>query len=231
MKTPGSSACRRIRTRSPRMAPPKTGLDGSTAATATVRPCARSAAIVASISVDFPAPGAPVKPITVARPGLATMRRWMWSAARPPVSITLMQRALAPGSPAQSRSTISALAGLFGRAASDDDKGMSKAELCAQQPGDLAMRDAGLGRRDDPLISVFACAVGGALERIERTADVRLAALVLKGLEARNVLVHAHGIRAFGLPCERRGIVVLIAIDADHLLFAALDFFLKGQCR
>ena len=61
---------------------------------------------------------------------------------------------------------------------SDNDKGMPKAELGAQQPDDFAVRDAGFGRLDDPLVSVLARAIGGAFERIERALDVGLAALL-----------------------------------------------------
>ena len=53
-----------MRTRSPRMAPPENGDDGSTASTPT-RPsasAARSRPTSALVSVDFPAPGAPVRP-------------------------------------------------------------------------------------------------------------------------------------------------------------------------
>src|SRR5688572_3168316 len=64
MNTPSSAACACIRTRSPRMAPPVNGLDGSTASTPTVKPSRRIAAISRSTSVLFPAPGGPVTPTT-----------------------------------------------------------------------------------------------------------------------------------------------------------------------
>jgi hypothetical protein len=44
------------------MAPPENGLVGSTASTPTSRSSARSRVTNASVSVDFPAPGAPVMP-------------------------------------------------------------------------------------------------------------------------------------------------------------------------
>src|SRR5690606_8214603 len=64
MYTPASSACACIRTRSPRMAPPVNGLEGSTAMTPTVRPSCRYAAMSRSTMVLLPAPGGPVMPIT-----------------------------------------------------------------------------------------------------------------------------------------------------------------------
>jgi hypothetical protein len=64
MKTPVSVACSCILTRSPSSAPPVKGEDGSTASTATDRPRARNARTSALVTVDLPAPGAPVRPIT-----------------------------------------------------------------------------------------------------------------------------------------------------------------------
>ena len=69
MNTVGSSACWLMRTRSPRMAPPLKGEVGSTASTATCAMASprsgqppRTAVMRPSVSVDFPAPGAPVSP-------------------------------------------------------------------------------------------------------------------------------------------------------------------------
>jgi hypothetical protein len=62
MKTPASSAWSCMRTRSPRMAPPVNGDEGSMASTATCSPRPRSSPISALVSVDLPAPGAPVRP-------------------------------------------------------------------------------------------------------------------------------------------------------------------------
>ena len=62
MKTPGSVAWSCIRTRSPRMAPPLKGEVGSTARTATSWSWARRYPISVLVSVDLPAPGAPVMP-------------------------------------------------------------------------------------------------------------------------------------------------------------------------
>ncbi len=44
------------------------GDEGSTATTATVLPCSRSAAMSVATSVDFPAPGGPVMPTRCAPP-------------------------------------------------------------------------------------------------------------------------------------------------------------------
>ena len=69
MKTWRSSRCSDMRMRSPRIAPPDTGDEGSTASTATRRSATRSCRISAEVRVDLPAPGAPVMPMTWARPG------------------------------------------------------------------------------------------------------------------------------------------------------------------
>ena len=53
-----------MRTRSPRMAPPLSGLDGSTASAATRMSRARKVRITALIRVDLPEPGGPVRPMT-----------------------------------------------------------------------------------------------------------------------------------------------------------------------
>ena len=97
MKTPRSPLWPIIRTRSPRIAPPENGLDGSTATTPTVRPAARAAAIRRSTRVLLPAPGGPVMPMVQARSGRGPSRRISASAAGPPRSTTLMARASARG--------------------------------------------------------------------------------------------------------------------------------------
>ena len=58
-----------MRTRSPRIAPPVNGDDGSMASTATsLARRARTWPISALVSVDLPAPGAPVIPTVYASP-------------------------------------------------------------------------------------------------------------------------------------------------------------------
>src|SRR5690606_24152840 len=94
-----------IRTRSPRTAPPEKGELGSTARTATRKPCARYAAISAEVMVDFPTPGAPVRPITCARPGCAINAALASRNCGEAVSTRLSNRAVARGSPARARST------------------------------------------------------------------------------------------------------------------------------
>ena len=64
MNTPGSVAWSCMRMRSPRIAPPVKGLVGSTASTPTVLPALRQCAMSRSVSVDLPAPGEPVMPMT-----------------------------------------------------------------------------------------------------------------------------------------------------------------------
>ncbi len=67
MKTSGSLACSCMRTRSPSSAPPEKGEDGSTATTPTRLPSLRYSRSIAEVVVDFPTPGDPVSPTTVAR--------------------------------------------------------------------------------------------------------------------------------------------------------------------
>ena len=62
MKTPGSVAWSCMRTRSPRMAPPVNGDDGSMASTVTSSSRARRWPMIELVSVDLPAPGEPVMP-------------------------------------------------------------------------------------------------------------------------------------------------------------------------
>ena len=57
-----------MRIRSPRIAPPEKGDDGSTAMMPTFRPRARALRASAAVSVDLPAPGEPVRPVTRAPP-------------------------------------------------------------------------------------------------------------------------------------------------------------------
>jgi hypothetical protein len=96
-----------MRMRSPRTAPPLTGLDGSIATTATVCPSASQAPSKASTRVDLPLPGTPVMPTTQARPARSAMHA---AAARAPgasSSISVSRRASAPRSPASARSPSS----------------------------------------------------------------------------------------------------------------------------
>ena len=57
-----------MRTRSPRIAPPVNGLDGSTASTPTRCPRPRSTRTSSLVSVDLPTPGEPVSPMICAWP-------------------------------------------------------------------------------------------------------------------------------------------------------------------
>src|SRR6266581_2223621 len=69
MNTSGSSDASAIRTRSPRIAPPVNGLDGSTAITPTFRPRFRNSFRRRAMSVLLPVPGGPVSPMMCAFPG------------------------------------------------------------------------------------------------------------------------------------------------------------------
>ena len=68
MKTPGSPLSARMRTRSPKIAPPVKGLVGSIATIATRSPAARRCWAKTVTNVDLPVPGAPVTPMMWARP-------------------------------------------------------------------------------------------------------------------------------------------------------------------
>ncbi len=75
MNTSPSAAYCCIRMRSPRMAPPVTGLDGSMASTATARSALRASATSADTSVDLPLPGGPVTPTSCAPMALEKSNR------------------------------------------------------------------------------------------------------------------------------------------------------------
>ena len=103
MNTPASIVCSAIRIRSPRTAPPVIGLEGSTAATATVRPRPRISPMNAFTSVDFPAPGGPVKPTTIARPRCGWIAFNSALTVGPSRSTMLIARASAAVCPANRR--------------------------------------------------------------------------------------------------------------------------------
>src|SRR5438552_11758317 len=104
MNTPGSRKWACMRMRSPSTAPPLKGLVGSTATMPTRWPAARSRAVTRSVSVDFPAPGGPVIPITCARPVCGWSR--LISAGSPGTrfSTSVIRRARATRSPPSMRS-------------------------------------------------------------------------------------------------------------------------------
>ena len=68
MKMPGSAASSLMRMRSPRMAPPEIGDEGSMARMPTLWSRARSLSASFPTRVDLPPPGTPVMPMTWARP-------------------------------------------------------------------------------------------------------------------------------------------------------------------
>src|SRR5215470_2466518 len=107
MNTPGSVVWLCMRTRSPRIAPPLNGLVGSTASTPTSRSSARMHATSASVSVDLPAPGAPVIPTDQALPVCGCSRLTTARAPVPPCSTSDSSFAVATRSPASARSTNS----------------------------------------------------------------------------------------------------------------------------
>ena len=107
-KAAGSAESRFMRVLSPRIEPPLRTDEGSTASTATLWPRAVRLEPSASISVDLPAPGTPLRPIRIVEAGVgdsrsstaAASRRWSarvdstsviarLSAARRPLRISL----------------------------------------------------------------------------------------------------------------------------------------------
>ena len=84
-----------MRIRSPRIAPPENGEDGSTAMTPTVRPRARATSASARTSVLLPLPGAPVTPTIWARPVWGYKLALSASARLPPASAHVRPRARA----------------------------------------------------------------------------------------------------------------------------------------
>src|SRR2546421_3873891 len=93
-----------MRMRSPSTAPPLKGLVGSTATMPTRWPAARNNAVTRSVSVDFPAPGGPVIPITCARPVWGWSRLISAGSAGARFSTSVIRRARATRSPPSMRS-------------------------------------------------------------------------------------------------------------------------------
>jgi hypothetical protein len=105
MKTFGSSPSVCILIRSPRIAPPENGLDGSIQMIPTRSPRSRYKPARRSTSEDFPAPGAPVMPTTRPRP-VCGNTDFINAAAFPTLSSTFeIARATARVSPARMRSS------------------------------------------------------------------------------------------------------------------------------
>ena len=98
-----------MRMRSPSSAPPVKGLEGSTATTPTFLPAARQPAASSEISVDFPAPGAPVTPTRWAFPTAPERASSSAAAASGSFSTTVSARASAPTSPRRTASARSAV--------------------------------------------------------------------------------------------------------------------------
>src|SRR4051794_38950946 len=94
-----------MRTRSPRMAPPVNGLDGSTASTPTRWPAWRSARTSSFVVVDLPTPGEPVSPTTWAVPACGASAAATAGSAGSPFSTRLIRRATDRGSPSRARAT------------------------------------------------------------------------------------------------------------------------------
>ena len=91
IKAPASDASS-IRTRSPRIAPPVKGDDGSTAKTAGLYSDVAKSLAREAVRVDFPAPGAPVIPITCDLSERLCVTSATCSAAAPPLSTSVKSR-------------------------------------------------------------------------------------------------------------------------------------------
>src|SRR5690348_6276264 len=94
-----------MRTRSPRIAPPVNGLDGSTASTPTRRPSARNCRTSSLVVVDLPTPGEPVRPTTWACPAYGASAAATSGSAGSPFSTRLISRATERASPSRARAT------------------------------------------------------------------------------------------------------------------------------
>src|SRR5277367_6233093 len=143
MNTPSSVAWRDMRMRSPRMAPPVYGLDGSTATTPTRCPRARYASMSRSQRVDLPAPGLPVTPRTVALPvwGQSALSSSLLPDAAS--STSRIARPIARGSPPSTRVTRSE----FGSTSPSPDSRDAR-EAAGEGDERPAPRDASLKRRE-----------------------------------------------------------------------------------
>src|SRR3954453_1907831 len=97
-----------MRTRSPRIAPPVNGEVGSMASTATSSPFARNARTSPPVSVDFPAPGAPVSPTVYASPPRGNVSLPTDRADAPPRSTNDSSCASAAREPLRASSSSSA---------------------------------------------------------------------------------------------------------------------------
>src|ERR1019366_8046910 len=101
MGAAGSVKRSSMRIRSPRIAPPENGDDGSTATMPTFRPRMRALRASAAVSVDLPAPGEPVRPVTRAPPVRGnTSARSAWKRGSPD-SAHVIARATAGTRPAR----------------------------------------------------------------------------------------------------------------------------------
>ena len=104
MNTPSSSSVAVMRMRSPRMAPPDTGLEGSTAMMPTVLPWRAHELGVGVDQRRLARPGGPVKPMTRACPRCGCMACSRRGAAADSRSSSVTAREMARRSPARMRS-------------------------------------------------------------------------------------------------------------------------------
>ena len=103
MKTPSSTAWSCMRRRSPRIAPPVKGLDGSIAITPTFLPSALNCEMSLLTKVLLPAPGLPVIPMTWALPVLGYIFFIISLDSGDSASTRLIRRPMDLGSPSKAR--------------------------------------------------------------------------------------------------------------------------------
>src|SRR2546426_5261903 len=145
MKASGAAARRGMRVLSPRMLPPESALEGSTASTATFFPRPIRWSPQASMKVLFPTPGTPLTPTRAARPvsGSRSSRsrcaaRW-WSArvlSTSVIALASARRLPARTSAASASGRLGADGGMRRRASAVSDQ----LEHPPRGPGDLRPR-------------------------------------------------------------------------------------------
>src|SRR5205809_746502 len=196
MKASGAAARRGMRVLSPRMLPPESALEGSTAITATFFPRPIRWSPNASMNVLFPTPGTPLTPTRAARPvaGRRSSRsrcasRW-WSARV--LSTSVIAFASARRSPARTRSASDSTAAFSDtgpRLGSDGGVGRhvrtEQGEHAAGGVGDLrprpedrlhpgALEEGVIVLRDDPADRDHDLRGAETLELLHELGDERL---------------------------------------------------------
>src|SRR5512132_1579736 len=181
MNTPGSRARSRMRIRSPGMAPPEKGLDGSTATMPTVRPLSRYFCANARTIVDLPLPGTPVIPMTWARPVWRCSSASAGLPAAPLDSASDISRAMLLRLPARTSATRASGAAPAGARATASAMPRLRKERIG---GEIILRERHVTRRE--LRQRRPVLVGQPADRLRRRTGPELAALhTLAGRDQR----------------------------------------------